>query len=59
MKVTISIACDNAAFEDNPFELSDILKDLGSRIRCAGHIDDAVTIRDSNGNDVGSIVITY
>lgn len=52
-KITIQINTDNAAFEDNPFELSDILESIATRYRESGDFADYVY--DSNGNKVGEI----
>ena len=51
--VTIQINTDNAAFEDNPTELSDILESIATRYRESGYFADYVY--DSNGNKVGQI----
>jgi len=53
-KITIQISTDNAAFEDNPFELSDILESIATRYRESGDFADYVY--DSNGNKVGKII---
>ena len=51
--VTIQINTDNAAFYDNPTELSDILESVATRYRESGYFADYVY--DSNGNKVGQI----
>lgn len=56
MKLTITITCDNAAFEDNPTELADILRSIAASVKYDGSIG-AVSIKDSNGNTVGAIAI--
>jgi hypothetical protein len=52
--ITIKINTDNAAFEDNPAELKEILnkalKIIQSGIDCG-------SLMDSNGNKVGNIII--
>lgn len=54
MKLTISIDCDNAAFEDSgpENELARILRDLAARLERDGM--NPVTLRDINGNTVGA-----
>lgn len=53
MKFTVTVDCDNAAFEDNlKAKLSKILKDLAKRIALDEGFD--FSLRDSNGNKVGS-----
>jgi hypothetical protein len=57
--VTIQINTDNAAFYDNPTELSDILESVATRYRESGYIKKnflfADYVYDSNGNKVGQI----
>lgn len=56
MKVAITIACDNAAFEDDPgAEVARILHNLAERIANYGPIapGDFWAIKDANGNKVG------
>ena len=53
--VTIVINTDNAAFEDNPNELSDILESIAIHYKENGHFADYVY--DSNGNNVGMILM--
>lgn len=55
-KVTISIDCANAAFDDVPcFEVAKILRHLAAKFD-SGIIPQ--TIRDSNGNKVGLCKVT-
>lgn len=49
MKIQIEIDLDNAAFEDNPGELAQILDKIPSNVRPG---DDG-KLMDSNGNRVG------
>jgi hypothetical protein len=55
MKITIDIKTDNAAFEDNPDELANIIHGVGVKIviglRCG-------SLTDSNGNTVGKFKVT-
>lgn len=53
MQLSITINLDNAAFEDNPEELQQILAQVTG-------VSDGLTrtLRDSNGNIVGHYVIT-
>jgi hypothetical protein len=48
--LTITIDTDNAAFEDNPEEVADILAKLAKYYRANQVLPD--TARDSNGNTV-------
>ena len=66
MKVTIKIAMDNAAFEEEHgcFELSRILKETADRCRCpgilsftAGEESSSIILRDINGNRVGELKV--
>lgn len=52
MKFTLEIQMDNAAFEENPSELADIIDELQTPALSAGP-GDVGTVRDSNGNTVG------
>jgi len=52
MRFTISIDCDNAAFDD-PGELTRILTDLGKRLEWLTLDEQGGTLRDLNGNTVG------
>ena len=51
MKLTVEINLDNAAFEDNPHEVRDILKRVADEYERGNGCN---TLRDSNGNLVGS-----
>jgi len=52
MDYTITINCDNAAFEENPaIEISRILKEFSERLSEGALLD--CKIRDVNGNVVG------
>lgn len=54
MDITITINCDNAAFEDDPGELARILSDLSKRIIKLGYgAGDFWVLRDIDGNRVG------
>jgi hypothetical protein len=51
MQITINVNLDNAAFEDNPNELQEILaRQIPHNLKPG---DDG-TLKDSNGNRVGS-----
>lgn len=56
MKLKIEINMDNAAFEDNPDELTDMLTTVGNRV--TGYGEKSGNIMDSNGNTVGKYAIT-
>lgn len=56
MKIKIEINMDNAAFEDNPNELTEILANIGNRV--GWHNLKEGTVRDSNGNVVGTYKVT-
>ncbi len=60
MKATITIEMDNAAFEDtNGIDLARILKRLANQIDDYSLTSaDNLTLRDSNGNRVGSFTVT-
>lgn len=51
MRFTLTIDCDNAAFNENPHELGTLVHVVAQRID-AGHTGGAVM--DHNGNRVGS-----
>lgn len=55
MTIEIDICTDNAAFEDNPTEVGDILRKLAKAIDRYGFVDEdfSITLRDYNGNNVG------
>lgn len=55
MKLRIEIKMDNAAFDDNPDEVSDILFPVGRRVFNG---DDEFNLHDHNGNTVGKVVVT-
>jgi hypothetical protein len=56
MKLSVTIHCDNAAFEDDPsYELARLLDDIANKLRANGadrycHYQ---TLLDYNGNDSG------
>lgn len=52
MKFKAEIKLDNAAFEDNPEELSDIFKRIAERATDL-HNPNSRFVYDSNGNQVG------
>lgn len=54
MRFTLTIDCDNAAFEDNPRELSRII-DFAAQRSEEMQPGDIVPLRDYNGNNVGSM----
>jgi hypothetical protein len=57
MKVTITIDCNNAAFEPSAsFELERILRQLAKHIGRTSMHD--MNISDINGNTVGKLIIT-
>lgn len=53
--ITIRIDTDNAAFEDNPFEMAEILEKLAKSWRA--HHDLPESALDSNGNTVCLITL--
>ena len=57
MKITIEFSTDNAAFEDNPNEISDVLQNAGQKIMCEWATEDdwERKIFDTNGNSVGTV----
>ena len=60
MNVTIKIDCDNAAFtecDDATYETARILRELADKIEGHPHFSPGfeLPLRDSNGNDVGSL----
>ena len=61
MKVHIEVRCDNDAFgesdDDKGHELARILRDLADRVERYGP-NGPERIRDANGNQVGSMVVT-
>jgi len=52
--ITIKINTDNAAFEDNPAELKEI---LNKALKIVQSGIDSRKLMDSNGNSVGNIII--
>ncbi len=59
MKVNITINTDNAAFEDNPTELLQVLQDIAEKIRIGYQCwIPGFPVKDSNGNTVGQVTIT-
>lgn len=60
MQITIKINVDNAAFEDNPNELADILASIPERTQHhSGNLYGACEgiVRDSNGNKCGIFIV--
>ena len=62
MKATLTIQMDNAAFEDSPgLELAWILRELSGDIKNnrpnSVFVGNVLSIKDSNGNKVGSLTI--
>ncbi len=53
MKFKAEIKLDSAAFEDNPEELSAILKGIAEKMTNWQQMTDSRFISDSNGNLVG------
>lgn len=53
--ITIRIDTDNSAFEDNPFEMAEILEKLAKSWRL--HHDLPESANDSNGNTVCEITL--
>jgi hypothetical protein len=54
MQLTITIECDNAAFDDDfDGEIARILATLVSRLTWGGLQREGERIKDSNGNTVG------
>lgn len=54
----LQIACDNAAFEDGmATELARILRDVARRIESGEDCGSFVSVRDVNGNVVGSFAL--
>lgn len=57
MRFTLTINCDNAAFEESPHqEVAVILENAASRVRVSG--DSGGTLFDTNGNAVGEFTFT-
>lgn len=57
MRVTITIQCDNAAFEGEPLgvETARILERLAKELYS---VSDGYRLRDYNGNTVGTVKVT-
>lgn len=53
--ITITIDTDNAAFEDNPFEMAELLEKLAKSWRLHHDLPESAT--DSNGNTVCEITL--
>lgn len=63
MKVSITIDCDNAGFEESPAgEVARILRKLADDMthyeRLNGEMEDRRTLRDINGNTVGQMEVS-
>lgn len=62
MKATITIQCDNAAFDDSvSAELARILRDVADKVVMADMnepFDKTLMIRDTNGLTVGALRVT-
>jgi hypothetical protein len=56
MKIVININTDNAAFEDDPDQLFDLLNTVVNKITGYGEKDGK--LRDGNGNNVGNFKVT-
>jgi hypothetical protein len=56
MKIVITIKTDNAAFQDNPQELQEILVDAVEAISQSGRRDRLLF--DSYGNKIGNFKVT-
>lgn len=54
-QIKIIIDTDNSAFEDNPFEIAEILEKLAKSWRL--HHDLPESANDSNGNTVCEIIL--
>tara|TARA_B100000212_G_scaffold288130_1_gene229115 strand:- start:508 stop:690 length:183 start_codon:yes stop_codon:yes gene_type:complete len=55
-RITISFNTDNAAFEDNPFEVKRILNKLAERI--SYDTPDQITLLDINGRNIGLCIVS-
>jgi len=58
MKCKVIIKLDNAAFTDNPEELSRLLSVCSSRVEDGYELGDCWQLIDMYGNVVGNIAIT-
>lgn len=56
MRFVLTVDMDNAAFEDNPDELAEILAGLAEGMTGVVNVSHGAAgpVRDSNGNSVGS-----
>ena len=57
-RITINFRTDNAAFEDNPEELSFILQSIANKVKEDPDYHKYQNIRDSNGNIIGTFKIS-
>jgi hypothetical protein len=55
MKIVINIKTDNAAFQDNPYEVNNILEKV---IRKLDQGEREANLHDTNGNMVGNFKVT-
>ena len=58
MKIKIEIYCDNAAFEQLDSEVYRILTELAERVSEFGVRMSKGNIMDTNGNTVGTFILT-
>lgn len=58
MKLRIEIDLDNAAFEDDREELPRLLMQITAQFRGRAIGPISMTLRDSNGNTVGTVEVT-
>lgn len=57
MRVTITIECDNAAFDETPaVEVARILQRYAAKLREAYQLEEC-KLRDVNGNTVGQVKV--
>jgi cytochrome c-type biogenesis protein CcmH/NrfF len=57
-KFTLTIECENAAFDDCEAEIARILRDVADRVESgAADSDKHRNLYDSNGNVVGTFVL--
>lgn len=58
MTVTITINCDNDAFDNDPtWEVARILRDTANKVEGSGTMR-GFNLRDRNGNTVGKVAVT-
>jgi hypothetical protein len=58
-QVTITFDTDNSAFEDNPFEVEEILEKVGTKLKDVNRIDvTSFKVIDSNGNTIGKVEVS-